>query len=74
MLVQDKNSKEIKAHLFNHEKALLKIPNLAIHLTTERDKFVFNNESHLKPIISQAIYDQINDGKENNDFLKNHNS
>lgn len=38
---------------------LMKIPNLAIHLTTERNKFEPNTEQHLKPILASAIIDQL---------------
>jgi aspartyl aminopeptidase len=37
---------------------LLRIPNLAIHLTTERNKFEWNNESHLKAILSTTFFDE----------------
>ena len=39
--------------------ALLKIPNLAIHLTTERGKFEPGTEAHTKPIITSSIIDQL---------------
>lgn len=38
---------------------LLTIPNLAIHLTTERNKFEPNTESHLKPVLASTIVDQL---------------
>jgi len=39
----------------------VKIPNLAIHLTTaeERNKFTPNLESHLKPVLSSQVYEQL---------------
>jgi aspartyl aminopeptidase len=41
------------------EKPLLRIPHLAIHLTAERSsKFEWNNETHLKSIISTTFYDE----------------
>lgn len=45
-------------------RPLLRIPNLAIHLTTDRDKFEFNKETHLKPIISTAVIDALVDPEE----------
>lgn len=40
---------------------MLKIPNLAIHLTPadERGKFGPNNENHLRPILAHEIYNQL---------------
>lgn len=38
-------------------EALLKIPNLAIHLTDKSGTFEPNKENHLKPIISSAVYE-----------------
>lgn len=45
--------------LWQSSKALLKVPNLAIHLTEERKKFEPNTESHLRPILSSEIYKQL---------------
>lgn len=42
---------------WNAKDPLMKIPNLAIHLTTERGKFEPNNETHLKPVIATTIID-----------------
>lgn len=42
--------------LWKSKKALLKIPNLAIHLRTERNKFEPNTETELRPILSSEIY------------------
>ena len=36
---------------------LLKIPNLAIHLTDKSGTFEPNKESHLKPILSSTVID-----------------
>jgi len=45
--------------LWESKKALLKIPNLAIHLSSDRAKFEPNTESHLRPILSSEIYKQL---------------
>jgi len=37
----------------------LKIPNLAIHLRAERNKFEPNTESELRPILSSTIHEEI---------------
>ena len=40
-------------------RPLLKIPSLAIHLDTERDKFAPNKENHLKPIMATSIVNDL---------------
>lgn len=56
--------------LFHHTGApLLKIPTLAIHLTEDKAKFAPNAESHLKPILSSHVYEQlleVNSAKDTN--------
>jgi aspartyl aminopeptidase len=54
-----KNGDNYTIKLWDSKKPLLKIPNLAIHLTTERSKFEPNTETHLRPIISSEIYKQL---------------
>ena len=41
------------------DQALLKIPNLAIHLTDKSGTFEPNKELHLKPIISSSVIEQL---------------
>jgi aspartyl aminopeptidase len=62
---KSKNNNTYDSTLYHHEKPLMKIPNLAIHLTPQDDrgKFAPNTESHLKPIISSEIYQQLSDIK-----------
>jgi aspartyl aminopeptidase len=38
---------------------LLKIPNLAIHLTDKLGSFEPNKEAHLKPIIASVLTEQL---------------
>lgn len=46
--------------LYHHAGPLIKIPNLAIHLTTaDERKFAPNSESHLRPILSSEVYNQL---------------
>lgn len=58
-----KNSKtqSYDSTLFYYPKPIMKIPNLAIHLTPadDRGKFGPNLESHLKPIIASEVYEQL---------------
>ena len=35
----------------------MRIPNLAIHLTSDRNKFEWNNENHLKAVMSTTFFD-----------------
>lgn len=46
------------------DRAILRIPNLAIHLQTasERDAFSFNKEDHLAPIIAMAVKNSLGGG------------
>ena len=37
----------------------MKIPNLAIHLSTDRNKFEPNLESHTRPILATTVIDQL---------------
>ena len=45
--------------LWHCKEAILKVPNLAIHLSEKRDVFEPNKENHTKPILASAIVDQI---------------
>jgi len=42
---------------WNAKDPLLKVPNLAIHLTDRSGKFEPSNETHTKPILASAIID-----------------
>lgn len=42
--------------LWSSKRALLKIPNLAIHLRTDRNKFEPNTETELRPILTSEVY------------------
>lgn len=56
----------ITQRLVKIDRALLRIPNLAIHLQTaeERKAFVVNKEDHLSPILAGKIEDALNAPKE----------
>jgi len=54
-----KDGENYTSKLWTSKKALLKVPNLAIHLTTERNKFEPNLESNLRPILASEIYKQL---------------
>ena len=47
----------LKSKLWHAKDSLLKIPNLAIHLTDRAGKFEPSKETHTKPIMASAIID-----------------
>mmetsp|Transcript_32970 Transcript_32970/g.57910 ORF Transcript_32970/g.57910 Transcript_32970/m.57910 type:complete len:444 (+) Transcript_32970:3802-5133(+) len=48
----------LQSKLIHIKRPILRIPNLAIHLTTERDSFTFNKESQFKPLFATALGDE----------------
>lgn len=43
--------------LVDIKKPILHIPNLAIHLETDRKTFEFNNETETRPILATQVFD-----------------
>ncbi|EAR90190.1 aspartyl aminopeptidase (macronuclear) [Tetrahymena thermophila SB210] len=64
---------EFKTTLYNSERPILKIPNLAIHLTPqdERGKFAPNTETHLKPVLSSEVYEKLSNTVVSQDAVQN---
>lgn len=58
---KDPKDGKYKSTLYNSKRAIVKVPNLAIHLIPleERGKFAPNPENHLKPILSSEIYERL---------------
>lgn len=54
-----KSGDSYKTKLWRSQQALFKIPNLAIHLISERKKFEPNEETELRPIFSSEIYRKL---------------
>ncbi|VDD94019.1 unnamed protein product, partial [Enterobius vermicularis] len=54
----------MKRGLVNFSRPLMYIPNLAIHLTSDVDKFECNKEEELKPILATLAANQLNDNLE----------
>jgi aspartyl aminopeptidase len=54
-----KQDGKLTTKLFHYKDPLLKIPSLAIHFTRMYEKFEFNLEKHLRPIIATTIIDQL---------------
>ncbi len=53
----------LESRLYDSKRAILRIPNLAIHLQTasERSAFSFNTETQLRPIIATTVINQLMD-------------
>jgi aspartyl aminopeptidase len=58
IIVKDAETKKLGTRLLRIERPLLRIPHLAIHLTSDRNKFEWNNETHLKAILSTTFFDK----------------
>ncbi|VDN02608.1 unnamed protein product [Thelazia callipaeda] len=56
-----RNENSIVHKLINIDSPVVYIPNLAIHLTnsSERSKFEFNNETHLRPILATLAAERL---------------
>jgi aspartyl aminopeptidase len=59
VLVQKADGK-LEHTLVRINRPILRIPNLAIHLSTERNTFTINKETHLQPILGQVVSDELN--------------
>ena len=53
-------SDSIQTRLVHIKRPILNIPELAIHLSSNREKFEFNKESHLKPLLCSALLADTN--------------
>jgi len=45
----------LESRLVHIRRPILRVPNLAIHLSSNRDNFEFNKESHLKPLLATEV-------------------
>jgi aspartyl aminopeptidase len=58
--VMVKDGSMIKHHLINIDRPILRVPNIAIHLQRDQnDKFEFNKETHLTPILATTVCEQL---------------
>jgi aspartyl aminopeptidase len=53
-------NEQLVHRLVNVGKPILSIPSLAIHLDTDREKFEFNKDDQLKPILSSIAGEKLN--------------
>ena len=58
VIIQDADGKLISKY-WRSAGPILKVPNLAIHLTDKPGTFEPNKESHTKPLMASAIVDQL---------------
>ena len=49
----------LESRYWSANKAIFRIPSLCIHLDPVRDKFEYNKETHLKPILATSIIDAL---------------
>jgi aspartyl aminopeptidase len=62
IIFRDSESKKLGTKLLRIDYPIMRIPHLAIHLSTDRNKFEWNNETHLKSILSTTFFDGKEDG------------
>jgi aspartyl aminopeptidase len=58
IIVTDDSGKLVSKY-WRASEPILKVPNLAIHLTDRSGTFEPNKESHTKPILASSIVDQL---------------
>lgn len=61
--VMNPSVNKLETHLLKIDKPILFIPNLPIHLRTDKVGFKWNNETNLKAIISTNFFDDNSDQK-----------
>lgn len=60
IVYKDLQNGKLSSKLLKVDYPILRIPHLAIHLSSERNKFDWNNETHLKAILSTTFFDDTN--------------
>lgn len=64
IVYEDAQTKVLTTKLLRIRDPIITIPNLAIHLTTEKNKFEWNNETHLKGVIATTFFDNVTESEE----------
>lgn len=54
-----KEGDKLKSRYWRAQNALMKIPNLAIHLTDRSGTFEPNKETHTRPVIATSLIDEL---------------
>ena len=57
-MIVNENGKFV-SKLWRSKDPLVKVPNLAIHLTDRSNVFEPNKESHTKPVLATSVIDQL---------------
>ena len=57
-IIVNENGKLVSKYWRCYEP-ILKVPNLAIHLSDDRSSFAPNKETHTKPVLASAVIDQL---------------
>ena len=64
VFVRDAASGKVTSRLVRIDKPVLFVPNLCIHLTTERDtKWEYNREDQLRPVLATEAAEKLNSVK-----------
>lgn len=56
IIITSEDGNKLESRYWHAKKALMKIPNLAIHLD-RAEEFKPNKETHLKPILAMGVVD-----------------
>ena len=59
VVIADATTGALSTRYWRCKEAILKVPNLAIHLTDRSNVFEPNKESHTKPVLTTAVVDQL---------------
>ena len=59
VIVKDPETGVLRKEMWKHEDPICQIPNLAIHLTTERGKISWDVDEHFRPIIASTLVDSL---------------
>lgn len=72
VFVNDEEEGIIRQKMVKIDRPILRIPNLAIHLQTakEREAFAVNKEDDLSPILAMAVKDSLTGGSTDDDSTK----
>ena len=64
----------LESRLVHIKRSILRIPTLAIHLTTNRDNFEFNKETNFKPLLATEVAKALSLSTESGEVLPNQSS